>query len=51
MDAFITYQVDPLHRFTITIPAETMTPDKVDAAIRSDYTNRKQYINRTVTVG
>lgn len=50
MDVLVTYRVDPLHSFTIRIPAEGMTPDKLDAAIRTDYNVRKALINRTVTV-
>ncbi len=50
MDMLLTYRVDPLHSFTIRIPAETSTPDKIDAAIRSDYAVRKPLINRNVTV-
>lgn len=50
MDALITYRIDPLHSFTIRIPAENLTPDKIDAAVRSDYAVRKQYINRVVNL-
>jgi hypothetical protein len=50
MDMMITYRSDPLHSFTIRIPAEGITLAKVDAAIRSDYATRKQYINRQVKV-
>jgi hypothetical protein len=50
MDALITYRLDTMHTFTIRIPAENLTPEKVDAAIRSDYAQRKALINRTVNV-
>lgn len=51
MDALITYRVDPLHSFTITLPAEDATdPNKVDAAIRQDYQKRKVFINRNVSL-
>jgi hypothetical protein len=50
MDALITYRLDALHTFTIRMPAEGLTPEKVDAAIRSDYNQRKTLINRTVSV-
>ena len=50
MDALITYRIDPLHSFTIRLPAEGLTPDKVDAAVRSDYAVRKLLINRTVNL-
>ena len=50
-DYFITYQVDPLHRYTLQIPAEGLTTDKVDALVRADYMKRKDFINREITVG
>jgi hypothetical protein len=50
MDALVTYRIDPLHSFTIRLPAEGLTPDKIDAAIRSDYAVRKLLINRVVNL-
>jgi len=51
MDYYVTYEIDPLHRYTLILPAETLTPDKLDVAVRQDYAKRKDYINREVTVG
>jgi hypothetical protein len=50
MDLLVTYRVDALHTFTVKIPAENMTPQKFDAAIKSDYAERKVYINRQISV-
>jgi hypothetical protein len=50
-DAFITYRYDALHTYTIKIPAEGLTPDKVDALVRTDFAQRKPLINREITVG
>ena len=50
MDVLVTYRTDPIHSFTIRLPAEGMTGAKLDAAIRSDYAARKELLNRTVSV-
>ena len=50
MDALITYRVDPLHSFTIVIPADGLTPDKVSAAVRQDFQKRKAYINQKISL-
>lgn len=48
MDALVTYRIDPLNSFTIRIPAEGLTPEKIDTAVRADWNQRKQLLNRTV---
>lgn len=48
MDAFITYSIDPLHRYTIKVPAEGLTADKVDALIRQDWQQQKLLFNRQI---
>lgn len=50
MDALVTYRADPLHSFTIRIPADGLTPPILDAAIKSDWAARKVYINRQIVV-
>lgn len=45
MDALITYQTDPLHSYTIRLPAENLSKDLVMAAIRADYAKRSPIIN------
>jgi len=51
MNALITYRTDPLHSFTIEISADdAKNPDKVDAAVRQDYSKRKALINRQVSL-
>lgn len=50
MDALITYRIDPLHSFTISIPADDLTPDKVATAVRQDFQKRKAYINAKISL-
>ena len=48
LDARITYQVDPLHIFAVQVPAENLTPEIEDAAVRADYAKRSKLINRSI---
>jgi len=50
-DYYITYQIDPLHRYTLVLPAETFTEAILDLAVRQDYKKRQPFINREITVG
>lgn len=50
MDVLVTYRVDPLHSFTIRLQQDGLTPAKLDAAVKTDYAERKVYINRSVNV-
>jgi len=43
-DVMVTYRVDPLHSFTIRMPKEEATKEKIRAAIQADWNTRKEII-------
>jgi len=50
MDVMVTYRVDPLHSFTIRIPKEEATKERIRAAIQADWNTRKEMIGAKITL-
>jgi len=50
IDVVVTYQIDPLHRYRVTIPAEKATDEAIEEAIRKDAQHRLKWIGRKVKV-
>lgn len=49
-DVLVTYRVDPLHSFTITMAREDATSDNVQKAIRADWATRKDLFGKKITL-
>ena len=51
MDVMVTYRIDPMHSFTITVPKEHSSSDEIWKAIEADWNTRKLIIGakRTLT--
>jgi hypothetical protein len=43
-DVMVTYRVDPLHSFTLTIHKEDATPANIKMLIQKDWNSRKEII-------
>ena len=49
-DVMITYRVDPLHSFSIRIPKEDSSDEKIKKAIQADWDTRKKIIGAKFTL-
>jgi len=48
MDTMITYQVDPLHTYSVIIPSAHPTESEIMAAVRADYAQRSKISNMEI---
>jgi len=49
-DVIITYQIDPLRTYIITLPEEEATEEKIKEAIRKDIEERGKWIGRELEI-
>lgn len=46
-DKLVVYELDPTHRYTIRVPAESFTEEALVAAVKADLEERSQWINKS----
>jgi hypothetical protein len=49
-DVMITYRIDPLHTFSITMPKEAADEDTIRKAIQADWDKRKHIIGAKISL-
>lgn len=49
-DTLITYQTDPLHRYTVRIASDHPTENEILAAIRNDYASRAHLAGKEIAL-
>lgn len=50
IDKLIVYQVGPFRRYSVRIPEEDLTKEKLKEAVRADWAERKRWIGIKITL-
>jgi len=51
MDYIVTYQLDPLHVYMVTIDKDTVTEADIKQAVKADLNTMARYVNREFETG
>lgn len=46
-DKLVVYELDPTHRYTIRVPAETFSKETLIAAVKADMEERSLWVNQS----
>lgn len=46
-DKIIVYEIDPEHRYSVAVPAETFSEDTLRAAVKADMQGRTKWVGKT----
>ena len=49
-DVIVTYQIDPMHTFIVTVPEEEATEDNIKKAIKKDMDERGKWGGRELEI-
>ena len=49
-DVIVTYEIDPMHTFIITVPEEEATEDNIKKAIKKDMDERGKWVGRELDI-
>ena len=47
-DKIVVYEIDPEHRYSVSVPAETFTEDTLRAAVKADMEDRTKWVGKTL---